>query len=220
MWHVNCFGYTCWLKVNSNQTINNTLKKEVCMFGKRKISLLAVGLALIAAPAMAGNLVAANCAGCHQSDGDTLWGTIVPGTQTDTTVELTTGNDAWKVRYDKKSTLESFSNVRELPDETAVAVTFKKEGAGRVYAEEISYKSSYDFHQLDNVITMSKVAQLLEKSPAEGNYMIVDARGYDNFIEGHLPNAVLIPYYEFQDFKDRMPADKDTLIVAYCRGFT
>jgi hypothetical protein len=190
------------------------------MLHRQKILSLTLGLVFLATPALAGSLVAPNCTGCHQSDGKTLWGTIVPGSQTDTTVELTTGKDVWKVRYDGNTTLESFTNARELPDETAVAVAFKAEGKGRAYAEEISYKSSYNFHTMDNVITMAEVAQLLEKSPAEGNYMIVDARGYDNFIEGHLPNAVLIPYYELQDFKDRLPADKNTLIVAYCRGFT
>ena len=84
----------------------------------------------------------------------------------------------------------------------------------------MSYKPSYYFHELDNIITMSEVGQLLKKSPEDGNYMIVDARGYDNFIEGHLPNAVLIPYYRLTEFKDRMPADKNTQIIVYCRGFT
>lgn len=187
---------------------------------RTKISILAVGLTLITGQAIAKDLVKANCSECHQSDGSTIWGTIVPGSQTDTTVEVTTGTNPWKVRYDNKSSLESFSNARELPDETAVSVTFVTESDGGVYADEMNYKPSYSFHTLDNVITISEVAELMRKSPEEGNYMIVDARGYDNFIEGHLPNAVLIPYYELQDFKDRLPKDKNTKIVAYCRGFT
>lgn len=183
--------------------------------------LLAAGIALAATPAMAATeLVAKNCTGCHQSEGKTIWGTIVPGTQSDTSLEVSTGSDLWKVRYDKNSSLDSFLNARELPDETAVSVAFRTEADGGIYAEEMSYKPSYNFHTLENIVTMAEVSQLLQKSPEEGNYMIVDARGYDNFIEGHLPNAVLIPYYELQDFKDRLPADKNTLIVAYCRGFT
>lgn len=190
------------------------------MIKKATISALTVGLTLTAGAAMAGNLVSENCTNCHQSDGDTIIGTIVPGTQTDTTVEVTTGNKIWKVRYDKQSKLDSFLSARELRDEKAVFVEFSKESGGGVYAEEMSYKPSYNFHSLDNVITMSEVGQVLEKSPEEGNYMIVDARGYDNFIEGHLPNATLIPYYRLSEFKDRLPADKNTMIIGYCRGFT
>ncbi len=190
------------------------------MFKKREISLLVAGITLLAGPAMAGGQIASNCTACHEVEGNTIWGTIVPGTQTDTSVEVTTGNKAWKVRYDKNSELDGFLSARELRDEKAVSVEFKKEGNGWVYAEEMTYKPSFHFHDLDNVITMSEVGQVLKKSPEEGNYMIVDARGYDNFIEGHLPNAVLIPYYRLSEFKDRMPADKNTQIIAYCRGFT
>lgn len=50
--------------------------------------------------------------------------------------------------------------------------------------------------------------------------MLFDARGYDNYIEGHLPGAVLLPYYEMSAYMDRLPKDKNTLIVSYCRGRT
>lgn len=181
---------------------------------------LAAGLVLLTMPAMAENLVAPNCKGCHQQDGKTIWGAVAPGSQSEGGLAVAVGNETWQVRYDANTELESFTSARQLPDDTAVAVVFRAEGKGRAYAEEISYKPSYNFHDLDNVITMAEVAKLLEKSPEAGNYMIVDARGYDNFIEGHLPNAVLIPYYELADYKDRLPVDKNTLIVAYCRGFT
>lgn len=188
---------------------------------QRGVILLAAGIIVTATPAMAAkNLVAENCTGCHQSDGSTIWGTIVPDSQTDSTVEVTTGSDAWKIRYDKESSLNSFSSARELRDEKAVSIAFRQEGNGWVYAEEMSYKPAFHFHTMDNVITISEVGQILKESPVQGNYMIVDARGYDNFIEGHLPHAVNIPYYRLLEFKDRLPADKNTRIVAYCRGFT
>ncbi len=183
--------------------------------------LVAAAILVMAPPAMAAkNLVAKNCIGCHQSDGSTIWGTIVPGSQTDSTVEVSTGRDVWKIRYDKQSSLDSFSNVRELRDEKAVSVEFRQEGNGLVYAEEISYKPGYHFHTMDHVITISEVGQVIKETPEQGNYMIVDARGYDNFIEGHLPYAVNIPYYRLLEFKDRLPEDTNTQIIAYCRGFT
>jgi|GEM_PF-3003789 len=151
---------------------------------------------------------------------ETIWGTIVPGSQTDGSVEISTGNTVWHVRYDQESSLEGFKSMRELRDEKAVSVTFTKNKAGNVYADEVNYKPGYHFHTLDNIITISEIGDVLKQSPEEGNYMIVDARGYDNFIEGHLPNAVNIPYYRLLEFKDRLPKDKNTNIIAYCRGST
>lgn len=58
---------------------------------RTKISILAVGLTLITGQAIASDLVKANCAECHQSDGNTIWGTIVAGSQNDAAVEVTTG---------------------------------------------------------------------------------------------------------------------------------
>lgn len=190
------------------------------MFKKGKIVSLALGFSLIAGSAAAASLVAPNCRHCHEEEKNTIIGTIVPGTQTDNSLQVTTGDTTWKVRYDKNSKLKGFMSARELRDEKAVAVTFRPEFRGIVYAEKMSYKPNFHFHIEDHFITISDVGQILKKSPAEGHYMIVDARGYDNFIEGHLPYAVNIPYYRLLEFKDRLPKDKNTMMIAYCRGFT
>lgn len=193
------------------------------MQGRRKlISAILAGAALTLAgggPAMAKEAMTPICAGCHQGEAQTLWGTLLPGSQSTGDFKVKVGKDLWEVRYDKNSKLKKMADVRDLADEKAVKIRFRSEAGGKVYAEEISYKGNYKFHDPANIITINEVAELLKKSPQEGNYMIVDARGYDNYIEGHLPNAVLLPHYRFQAFKERMPKDKNTLIVAYCRGY-
>jgi hypothetical protein len=187
-------------------------------------NIINVFLAMLAALIMTGHAVAKEtvtpiCIGCHQGDGKTIWGTLVPGSQKDDSFKVQAGKDIWTVRYDRNSKLKKMATVRDLADEKAVKVRFRAEGDGPVYAEEMSYKSNYGFKDPADVITTSEVVELLKKSPKEGNYVIFDARGYDNYIEGHLPKAVLLPHYQFQAFKDRMPTDKNTLIVAYCRGY-
>lgn len=160
-----------------------------------------------------------NCGSCHQQGAGEIWGTLVPGSQTDSSFKVQTGKETWTVRYDQASKLKKMTSVKDLSDEKAVKIKVKAEGGNQAYAEEVSAKSNFTFKKSEDVITVAEVVELLKKSPKEGNYMIADARGYDNYIEGHLPNAVLIPYYEFQAYKDRMPADKNTLIVVYCRGY-
>jgi hypothetical protein len=159
------------------------------------------------------------CAECHKDDSKTLWGTLVPGSQQEGSFAVQTGKDIWNVRYDKSSKLKKLATVRDLADEKAVKVVFRSEGGDQVYAEAMSYKSNYSFKNPEDTITSAEVLGLLKKSPKKGKYVIFDSRGYDNYIEGHLPGAVLLPNYRYQAFKDRMPKDKNTLIVAYCRGY-
>jgi hypothetical protein len=190
----------------------------------KRNSFISVSLAMLfalfaAGGAMAKETITPICTGCHQADGKTLWGTLVPGSQRDDSFKVQAGRDVWSVRYDKSSKLNKLATVKDLADEKAVKIKFRAEGDGLVYAEEMSYKSNYGFKNPEDVITISEVVELLKKDPKDGNYVIFDSRGYDNYIEGHLPEAILLPHYQFQEFKDRMPADKNTLIVAYCRGY-
>ncbi|MBI5633828.1 MAG: hypothetical protein HZA15_10155 [Nitrospirae bacterium] len=184
-------------------------------------SLLTAVMLIAAGTASADNgkeRISAICAECHKNESQTIRGTLVPGSQKNDSFQVQAGKDIWSVRYDKNSKLNKVATVKDLPDEKAVKVRFRTEDNGQVYAEELSYKSNYGFKNPDDVISVSEVVELLKKDPKVANYVIFDSRGYDNFIEGHLPGAVLMPHYQFQAFKDRMPADKNTLIVAYCRG--
>lgn len=53
---------------------------------------------------------------------------------------------------------------------------------------------------------------------AEKEYMIVDARTEEEFAEGHIEGAVLIPEYEIASrAKEELP-DKNALILVYCRS--
>lgn len=160
-----------------------------------------------------------NCGSCHQQAAGEIWGTLVPGSQTNSVFQVQTDKDTvWSVRYDQKTKLKKLSSLKDLADEKAVRVKVSDEGGNKGYAQEVSYKSKFKFKKLQDVISVGEVAELLKKSPEEGNYVLFDARGYDNYIEGHLPGAVLLPHYRLQEFKDRLPKDKNTLIVAYCRG--
>lgn len=52
----------------------------------------------------------------------------------------------------------------------------------------------------------------------EDDYVIIDARTYDEYKEGHIPGAILIPEYEIADrAEDELPR-KDQLILVYCRS--
>ena len=52
----------------------------------------------------------------------------------------------------------------------------------------------------------------------ESGYIILDAREQDEYDEGHIPGAILIPYGEIADRAENELPDKDQLILVYCRS--
>ena len=52
----------------------------------------------------------------------------------------------------------------------------------------------------------------------EKDYIIIDARTEDEFAEGHIENAILIPEYEIANRAEKELPDKEQLILVYCRS--
>ncbi len=60
--------------------------------------------------------------------------------------------------------------------------------------------------------------QAKEIMDTEQDYIIIDARTEEEFAEGHIENAILIPEYEIKDRAEKELPDKDALILVYCRS--
>ena len=53
---------------------------------------------------------------------------------------------------------------------------------------------------------------------SEGGYVIIDARTQEEYDQGHIPGAIMIPEYEIADRAEKELPDKDQLILVYCRS--
>ena len=53
---------------------------------------------------------------------------------------------------------------------------------------------------------------------SESGYIIIDARTQEEYDQGHIPGAVLIPEYEIADRAEKELPDKEQLILVYCRS--
>ena len=53
---------------------------------------------------------------------------------------------------------------------------------------------------------------------SESGYVIIDARTQEEYDQGHIPGAILIPEYEIADRAEKELPDKDQLILIYCRS--
>ena len=50
------------------------------------------------------------------------------------------------------------------------------------------------------------------------DYVIIDARTEEEFAEGHIKNAILIPEYEIAKRAEKELPNKEQLILVYCRS--
>ena len=53
---------------------------------------------------------------------------------------------------------------------------------------------------------------------SESGYIIIDARTQEEYDQGHIPSAILIPEYEIADRAEKELLDKNQLILVYCRS--
>ena len=53
---------------------------------------------------------------------------------------------------------------------------------------------------------------------SESGYIIIDARTQEEYDQGHIPRAILIPEYEIADRAEKELPDKNQLILVYCRS--
>jgi rhodanese-related sulfurtransferase len=69
-------------------------------------------------------------------------------------------------------------------------------------------------------ISLADVEKLVAQGPGTGGYTLIDCRPAFFFKEGAIPTAINLPFPEFDRHLDRLPADKDRLVVFYCLGVT
>lgn len=57
--------------------------------------------------------------------------------------------------------------------------------------------------------------------PQPKGAMLIDSRPYQKkYALGHIPTAVSIPDSQFEKMTDKLPKDKNTLLIFYCEGPT
>jgi rhodanese-related sulfurtransferase len=72
----------------------------------------------------------------------------------------------------------------------------------------------------NKLIFYPEVEKLVAAGPEKGGYTLIDSRPLPRFQEGTIPGSVNLPYPAFDKFLDRLPKDKDKLLVFFCQGVT
>ena len=182
--------------------------------------LLAAGSAEAAKP----NIME-SCKVCHTAVDGVVRGKLVSVSPEFKSVSITVGPLVWIVKYgddlkvqegDKFSGAET---LKTIPRDREIAITFTGTEASPV-ATQLAVKQPYKV-PAEKLATLEQVQELVQKTPEEGKYLIVDSRPGPMFAEGRIPGAISLPFAVFKEkAASVLPADKGTLVVFYCAGET
>ena len=195
------------------------------MSGKRltRIILAAAALSLMLVPGMSlakeKPKVLKPCMQCHADHGDNdLRGKLGSVSMKAETIKIDTGGASWLVSFDEDTALDGAEAFNKIPAGKEILITYRTED-GILYADSLNVKAPA---KLDPalLIKVDELAPLIEQGPEKGNFTIVDARPGKVFIEGHIPGAISIYDAQFDKNLDKLPKNKDNLLVFYCGGPT
>ena len=94
-------------------------------------------------------------------------------------------------------------------DDSSIGIIGGADGPTSIIVAEKGEKAMYE------QITPEEEKKIMD--PGE-EHIILDTREQDEFDEGHIPKAILIPYTEIENKAIEMIPDKDKLILVYCRS--
>ena len=94
-------------------------------------------------------------------------------------------------------------------DATSIGIIGGADGPTAILVSEKGEKEMYE------QITAEEAKKIMDSGE---EHIILDTREQDEFDEGHIPNAILIPYTEIENKAEEMLPDKDKLILVYCRS--
>lgn len=154
------------------------------------------------------------CSQCHAADEKILRGTLGGISQKAETFSVNAGV-IWTVKFDDKTKLVgSPPPIGKLPKDKEIAVKFVERN-GETYAESISVKQPAKL-PAEKIVSTDFVAEMVEK----GDAVIIDSRPAVRFYEGAIPGAINIYDADFDKHIDKLPKDKNKLLIFYCAGPT
>lgn len=167
------------------------------------------------------------CANCHQPEAGSLRGNFDSVAYKTQSIQIKIDDATEILRFDKGSI--KVLNVQSDPANAEEPLRAIKKGKevhvefiekdGRKFATLVVAKPAVKI-PAEKLINTADVEKLVALGPEKGKYLLIDARPAPRFMEGSVPTAINIPFPAFDKMVDRLPKDKNSLIVYYCGGMT
>ena len=94
-------------------------------------------------------------------------------------------------------------------DDSSVGIIGGADGPTSIIVAEKGEKAMYE------QITPEEAKKIMDSGE---EHIILDTREQDEFDEGYIPGAILIPYTEIENKAIELLPEKDKLILVYCRS--
>ena len=94
-------------------------------------------------------------------------------------------------------------------DDSSIGIIGGADGPTSIIVAEKGEKAMYE------QITPEEAKKIMDSGE---EHIILDTREQDEFDEGHISGAILIPYTEIENKAIELIPDKDKLILVYCRS--
>lgn len=158
------------------------------------------------------------CKQCHQPAEKVLRGTLGGVSGKAKTIQVNVGAMSWLAKWDDGTQLVGAESFGNIPKEKEIAVHITEKD-GSLYAAKVSVKQPAKV-PAEKLIKIEEVAKLVGIGIEKGNFLVVDSRPAPRYNEGHIPTSISIYDAEFEKHTDKLPKEKDKLLIFYCGGPT
>jgi hypothetical protein len=201
----------------------------VMVFGLVMTFGQAVAQEKAAAPAapQAKPTIAKLCTNCHQAEPGNLRGNFDSVAYKSQSIQIKIDDVTEILKFDKeKLQLVNIPPFADSPSESLYSLKRGKEihiayteKDGVKFATLVSAKTSIKVAP-EKLLTTADMEKLVAMGPEKGKYLLIDARPAPRFMEGSIPTAINIPFAAFDKMTEKLPKDKNALIIYYCAGVT
>lgn len=166
------------------------------------------------------------CTTCHKPDAANLRGHFESVAMKTSSIQLKIDDRSEIIKFDKDK-LQVLNTVakgdveemlRSINKGHEVRIAFTEQNGVKV-ASVVSAKPPIKLSDEEKV-SLEKVEKLVALGPEKGKFFLYDARPAPRFNEWAIPGAINLPFPAFDKNVDKLPADKNALIIFYCSGVT
>ena len=161
-----------------------------------------------------------NCLNCHQSFSEMdniLAGNLSSKSMKAHTIQIKINDRLELVKFGPDVKVENIPDIEALKGAVALRVHYETVGQDRV-ATEIVVKPKITVPE-NQLIEVRELAKLVAQGPQKGGYTLADSRPAGGFMKGHIPTAISVPFPKMKEMTDKLPKDKNQLLIFYCEGY-
>ena len=161
-----------------------------------------------------------NCMKCHQKFGkmkNVLAGNLSGKSLKAHTIQMKINNRLEMVKFTPETKISNVPDFKALKGGMALRVHYENIGSDHV-ATKIVVKPKIKVPP-EQLIKVNELTALVDKGPEKVAYTLVDSRPTPGYMKGHIPTAISIPFPKMKEMMDKLPEDKNQLVIFYCQGY-